>query len=309
MMRCLILVLLGLAVPLSAAPRPLPFRLVETGQGYARLADAVAAIGTGTGTILIAPGVYRECAVQQAGAIIYRAQEPGRVVLDGVACEGKAGLVLRGRAAAIDGLVFRNFRVADRNGAGIRRERGDLHVTNSSFRQSEQGILTHDDRHATLRIERSTFSGLGGCPNGVCSHSIYAGNYGQVIIRRCRFEQGTGGHYVKSRSARIEVTDSSFDDSHGRATNYMIDLPAGATGLIAGNDFVQGPDKENYSAFIAIGAEQRLHSAAGLQIAGNHAALAPGVRRTSSFIANWTRDPIRITDNQLGPGLRPYAAR
>ena len=39
----------------------------------------------------------------------------------------------------------------------------------------------------------------------------------------------------------------------------MIDLPAGAQGIIANNWFVQGRDKENYSAFIALGAEENLH--------------------------------------------------
>lgn len=35
----------------------------------------------------------------------------------------------------------------------------------------------------------------------------------------------------------------------------MIDLPAGSVGTITHNEFVQGRNKENYSAFIAVGAE------------------------------------------------------
>lgn len=286
-----------------------PFILEENGQGFARLADAVAAIGAGDGTILIRAGTYRECAVQEAGRVAYRAAVPGSVIFDGVACEGKAGLVLRGRAAHVEGLVFRGYRVADRNGAGIRLERGDLSIRLSQFRSSEQGILTAEDPQATLLIDRSTFSGLGGCPNGQCSHSAYIGNIGRLIVTHSRFEAGTGGHYLKARAARVEVTDNSFDDSRGSATNYMIDLPAGATGVIARNEFLVGAQKENHSALIAVGAEQLLHSSAGLSISTNRAQLAPGISWPTSFVANWTRDQISLSGNQLGSGIQPYAAR
>ena len=64
----------GIALALSvfalagAAPnRPDSFSVMETGRTYARLADAVAAIGNRTGTIVIAPGMYRQCAVQEVG--------------------------------------------------------------------------------------------------------------------------------------------------------------------------------------------------------------------------------------------------
>ncbi len=67
-------------------------------------------------------------------------------------------------------------------------------------------------------------------------------------MTRSRFEEGRGGHYVKSRAARVEIASSSFDDARGKATNYMIDLPGGAVGQISNNWFVQGRDKENYSA-------------------------------------------------------------
>jgi hypothetical protein len=83
----------------------------------------------------------------------------------------------------------------------------------------------HPHRHdpnGSIRIEQSTFSGLGLCADD-CAHSIYIGSYGSLSITRSRFERGTGGPYVKSRSPRVEIVDSSFDDSQGRSTNYMID--------------------------------------------------------------------------------------
>lgn len=310
------LVLAALAVAaipfaaLLAEDRTAPFTVVETGQGFDKLQAAVDAIGGGKGTIAIAPGRYVQCAVQQAGDVAYLAVEPGSAVFDGAACEGKAALVLRGRAAEVAGLIFQNLRVADFNGAGIRLEHGDLTVAQSWFRDSQEGILTGDDANGLVVIDRSTFTRLGTCEGpGGCAHSIYTGNYGQVRVTRSRFEEGRGGHYLKSRAARIDVASSSFDDAHGKATNYMIDLSNGATGQISNNWFVQGRDKENYSAFIAVAAEGRDHSSAGLSILGNDARFAPGVSRTSAFVADWSGDPLSIGDNALGQGLKRFEKR
>lgn len=306
-------VLLGaaaIASALSPGGQQGAFTVAESGRSFSRLQDAVDAIGAGQGTIRIAPGTYRQCAVQQGGRIAYRAATPGSVTFDGGICEDKATFVLRGKAASVEGLTFRNLRVADRNGAAIRLELGNLDVRETMFRDSESGILAGDDSAATIRIERSTFSGLGRCDDDVaCAHSIYIGDYGTLIVNRVRFERGMGGHYVKSRAARIEVTDSSFDDSKGSTTNYMIDLSNGATGRIAGNHFVQGKNKENHSALIMVAAEGRSHNSSGLVIADNEAALAPGAPRPTAFVADASGDRLAIGANQLGAGIERFQKR
>ncbi|BBC71191.1 conserved hypothetical protein [Altererythrobacter sp. B11] len=303
----------ALALPFAAVPaqdRAAPYTVVETGRGYARLQQAVDAIGGGRGAIAIAPGRHADCAVQTEGRVSYLSTEPGAAILDGVTCEGKAALVLRGQGAEVSGLVFENMRVPDFNGAGIRLEQGDLTVAQSWFRDSQQGILTAADPNGTIVVDRSTFSRLGTCEGaGGCAHSIYVGDYGQLRVTRSRFEEGRGGHYVKSRAARVEIAGSSFDDSRGKATNYMIDLPGGATGQISNNWFVQGRDKENYSAFIALAAEGRNHSSAGLVIQGNDARLAPGVDRNTVFVADWSGDSLALGGNVLGPGLKRFERR
>ena len=308
-MKCLLPLFALIAIPAAAQGSGAPYVVAESGAGFTRLQDAVNAIGNARGTILIAPGTHRDCAVQQGGFVTFRATQPLGAVFDGVTCEGKAALVLRGQGAEIDGLVFQNLRVPDGNGAGIRLEQADLSVRNSIFRNSEEGILSGGDERGNVRIDRSTFSGLGRCDRDLaCAHGIYIGYYGSLSVTRSRFERGRGGHYLKSNAARVSVTDSSFDDSKGSLTNYMIDLPAGATGTISGNVFVQGANKENYSAMITVAAEARAQPSAGLHVTNNDATLGAGAKPTV-FVADWSGEALRIEGNRLGAGITRFESR
>jgi hypothetical protein len=302
---------LMLAAPLPAQTATAPFVIEQTGEGFATIDAAVTAVRDATATILIAPGTYRDCTVQTGGDITYRARTPGTVIFEGGACEGKATFVLRGRGSTVDGIIFRKIRVPDGNGTGIRTEIGDLTVTNSSFLDSQEGILGgNPEGQQRIRIDRSTFAGLGQCDETTdCSHSVYLGNNGSITITRSRFERGTGGHYVKIRAPRIDITDSSFDDSRGNKTNYMIDLPEGATGLIARNTFVQGKAKENWTGFIVVGAEKHTFPATGLRVEDNVATLAPGMTKSPAFVADYTGDGVNVGANRLGPGVRKFETR
>jgi hypothetical protein len=292
---------LAFAAP-SGAATAAAFTVAETGRGYDRLQDAVDAIGDGAGTIRIAPGRYRGCAVQEAGRIAFVA-EPGTAVFEGGACEDKATLVLRGRSASVDGLVFVHVRVADGNGAGIRIEQGDLAVSRTLFADGQCGILSANDPSGSIVIDHSTFRGLGKHPDGNGAHSLYIGGYGRLRVVATRFERGTGGHYLKSRAPRIEVLDSSFDDSGGRTTNYLIDLPNGASGRIAGNVFLNGLGKENHTTMISVAAEGSENSSAGLVIEDNDASLAPGFPWHTAFVGDWSGERLTIRGNRLAPGI------
>jgi hypothetical protein len=301
------------ALILIAAPAPAqqaaPFTVAETGAGYASLQEAVDAIGGGQGTIRIAAGRHRQCAVQEAGRIAYVAETAGAAIFDGVMCEGKAALVLRGQAARVEGLIFTGMRVDDGNGAGIRIERGQLEVFESMFVDGQCGILSAADPNGTISIDRATFSRLGKHPDGNGAHALYVGHYGALRVTNSRFERGTGGHYLKSRAPRVEIVGNSFDDSQGQDTNYMIDLPEGAVGRIAGNTFVQGLGKENYGTLIAVHAEEGDHSSAGLVIEDNVASVAPGFPWTTVFVGDWSGEALVLRDNRLGPRITAFERR
>ncbi|USU11941.1 right-handed parallel beta-helix repeat-containing protein [Sphingomonadaceae bacterium OTU29THOMA1] len=303
-----------LALALIAAPafaeQAKPFTIAETGQGFDDLQEAVSSVRMGTATIRIAPGVYRQCAVQQGGRITFKAVEPGTAIFEKETCEDKAALVLRGQGSAVDGLVFRGYSVSDGNGAGIRAEMGDLTVTNSMFLDSQEGILGGEPTGQRITIDRSTFSGLGQCDEAVnCSHSIYLGNKGSVTITNSRFERGTGGHYVKLRVPNVTITDNSFDDTAGKKTNYMIDLPDGARGLIARNTFVQGKGKENGSGLIVVAAENKSFPSAGLRVEDNDARMAPGAPGSPAFVADLSHERLAVGANRLGGGIRMFEVR
>lgn len=300
--------LLALAL-LGAAPATSPFTIAETGEGFTTLDQAVRAVGDKRATILIAPGTYRECAVQEAGVITFKAVEPGRAIFESETCEDKAALVLRGRGSTVDGLVFRGYSVNDGNGAGIRIETGDLNVVNAMFLDSQEGILGGSPNGQKIAIDHSTFSGLGQCDQSEnCAHSVYLINKGSVTITRSRFERGNGGHYVKLRTPHVEILDSSFDDSAGKNTNYMIDLSEGGTGLIARNVFVQGAHKENDSGLIVVAAEARTYSSAGLRIEDNEASMAPGAGGNPAFVADLSHQALAVGANRLR-GMRAFETR
>ncbi|WP_428968640.1 right-handed parallel beta-helix repeat-containing protein [Sphingomonas sp. Xoc002] len=307
-MRLVPLLILGMTSAVALAQGSAqPFMV--GGRGFATLQAAVTAIGDGEGTIRIAPGTYRECAIQGAGRISYVATEPGKVIFTRIACEGKAALVLRGRGASVQGIVFSHIEVGDGNGAGIRIEKGPLSVSNAMFLDSQSGILSAEDPNGTVTVDHSTFSGLGNDPTGNGAHGIYMGRYKSLRVTACRFENGQGGHYVKTRAPYVEVLDSSFDDSKGHSTNYMIDLSNGAKGRIAGNEFVFGRDKDNHSTLITVAPEGAKNDSSGLVIENNRARLAPGVDFKPVFVGNWSGEPLVIRGNILGAGITPTARR
>lgn len=310
MRRLLIALVPLLAAPAMAQGSGGPYRVVGSGQSFTSLQEAVSSIRLGTDTVLIAPGTYHDCAVQQGGNITFKAAVPGKVIFEGSTCEGKAVLVLRGSSSVVDGIVFRGLRVGDGNGAGIRTETGNLTVRNSMFLDSQEGILGGQPTDQRIVIDHSTFAGLGQCDESPsCSHSIYLANQGAVTITNSRFERGTGGHYVKLRVPRVEITDNSFDDSKGRKTNYMIDLSEGGTGLIARNTFADGPNKENWTGFIVVAAEAKTYPSAGLKVVDNVATLAPGFDKRPAFVANASGQPVEVGANRLAPNIRAYETR
>jgi len=311
-MKHALMALAALALPQAAhaqaiQPPGQPYTIVETGQKFEKLWDALYAVGDRTVTLRFDVGHYRECGVQVGGNVTFLAAQPGKVVFDGKLCEDKAGLVLRGRSARVEGFIFTNYRAGEGNGAGIRLEKGNLTVVQSWFKDSDEGILAANDPRSTITIDHSTFSHLGRCDRGLaCAHSVYLNFYDKVTITNSRFSQGDGGHYIKIRARVVDIHDNVIDDSGGRNSNYLIDLPAGSTGRIYNNWMTQGPRKENPGTIIAVSAEGREHPTDGLTIESNSVRMAPGAPRGPAFVRDWSGGRIVIGANALDAGISRF---
>ena len=250
----------------------LPFML-QSGGGFARLRDAVAK-ARDVDTITIMPGVYEDCAVVARGRLTLRAMIPGSVTFNKTICEGKAALVLRGEEATVEGLRFTGFTARDGNGAAVRLEEGDLYVRSSVFEDSDTGVISGNNQPGQATIERSIFRRLGRCRPDNCSHSLYMGRFAALTVKESLFEQGRGGHYIKSRTKKVDIEDNLIDDSKGTRTNYLIDLPEGATGEIRGNALIKGAQGENKCCAIVVSAELRENDASVLVDGNQFANLA-----------------------------------
>jgi hypothetical protein len=247
-------------------------------------------------TITLPDGRYRDCAVITQDRLTLVAAHAGKAVIDGGICEGKAALVARGNFLVVDGVLFKNMRTPDINGAGIRHEKGLLFVKNATFYNNQNGILTHAGADIELNISNSLFARNGSCEGqGGCAHSIYVGEIKKVSIANSRFSLASGGHFLKSRALTTQVLNSTFDDKDGIAS-YLIDLAFGSAGEIRNNRFHKGINARNRLCIIRNGAEGTQHASAQLAITGNQVV---SDLPATIFVYNDAKEKILIRVNKL----------
>ncbi len=206
--------------------------------------------------IVFAPGTYYECANWRAKNLQLQAQKAGTAIFDGVSCEGKAIFVISGANATVDGLVFKNAQVPDKNGAGIRAEAAGLIIRNSRFETSENGILVSNGVNGSLLIENSVFDGNGNCAGGSgCGHGIYINNIDQLTVRKSTFINTHAGHHIKSRAKNNLIEAVIVDDGPKGNSSYLIEFPAGGNVTVRNCALTKGPGTDNKSTFISYAAE------------------------------------------------------
>jgi len=176
---------------------------------------------------------------------------PPKVIADGASAEGKGIFVIRGDDVRVENIVFTGSRVRERNGAGIRHERGRLTVYRCRFEDNENGILTANEPTLELYVLESTFIG-NGSGDGF-SHNLYAGSISRLEVTGSYFARTRVGHLLKSRARNTVVQYSRLSAEDG-TSSYELDLPAGGEALIIGNMIQQGRTTEN-STLVSFGAE------------------------------------------------------
>ena len=226
---------------------------VGTHRAIKTIAQAAALARDGD-TVEVDAGSYvNDVAVWQQDNLTLRAVG-GRVRLqvNGVSAEGKSIWVIRGGRIHVEGFDFSGARVADRNGAGIRFEKGSLTVRHCSFVNNEMGLLTGNDEQAELTVENSEFA-HNKRPDGH-NHNLYVGRIARFSMSGSYIHHAHIGHLLKSR-ARVNhiVNNRLTDEATGRAS-YELEFPDGGVAYVIGNIIGQSRSTEN-PVLISFGAE------------------------------------------------------
>lgn len=345
---------LGLAgVLLSAAPAAAQaksnpakaFVVVESGQGFDQLQQAVDAIGAGRGTIRIASGRYRQCAVQGAGRISYVAAQAGGAIFENQYCEDKAGLVLRGESARIDGVIFQDYRAPIDHPSGrisaLSWDSGTLSIVNSLFRSSDAALLGHHPvgTDTQLTISQSSFSQLGGehapilpCPaDQSCTAGVDIGPIAKFRMTTSHFS----GAPLAVRAVQVDMEDNLFEDQWDEPVVRSDDqltaptrsastppaptspvqaapapplfaMPFGGVGRIQHNEFRVHHGAQGRAILIGVALDERRHPTRGLVVKDNQAAFAAGTAGQAIFLMDGSGDGVMVGDNHLGAGLTIY---
>lgn len=240
----------------SAASATDDERVLQVGPGFAikTLADAAKVAKDGDVIEVKGGDYYRDVAVWTQNKLTLRAAPGGRVrmIAGGKAAEGKAIWVVRGGDISVSGFDFVGARVMDRNGAGIRLERGRLLIDDCRFLENENGILTSGDAQSRLEIRNSEF-GHNGYGDGQ-SHNLYVGAIEQLKVTGSYFHHARVGHLLKSRARQNHILANRLTDEIGGQASYELEFPNGGVAYVVGNIIQQSSTSEN-PHLVSFGAE------------------------------------------------------
>lgn len=238
----------------ASPPQATSGKVIKVGpsQGIRTIATAAALANNGD-TIEIEAGDYTgEVAVWKQDRLVIRGiGGRARLLAGGASAEGKAIWVVRGGRITVENIEFSGARVPDRNGAGIRFERGHLIVRNCRFSDNENDILTASG-NLDLEIENSEFGG-NGAGDGY-SHNLYVGAIRKLTVTGSYFHHARTGHLLKSRAAENFILYNRLTDETGGRASYELEFPSGGLAYVIGNIIQQSSTTEN-GVMISFGAE------------------------------------------------------
>ncbi|MEO8037126.1 MAG: hypothetical protein ABI794_00055 [Betaproteobacteria bacterium] len=222
-----------------------------------------------------------------------------RLIANGASVEGKAIWVVRAVDLRMENIEFVGARVPDRNGAGIRFERGSLRIKGCVFRDNENGILTGGDPDAILEIEDSEFD-HNGSGDGY-SHNLYVGAIARLVVKGSYFHRANVGHLLKSRARDSRILYNRLtDETEGRAS-YELEFPNGGLAIVIGN-VIQQSDRTENPVIVAFGREG--YSRAPNELYLSHNTIVNDRKQGGVFIlAEPGADVVQTSNNLLvGPG-------
>ena len=207
------LVVLGACVASAATIRVGPAERVHT------IAQA-AALAQDDDVVEIAPGDYLgDVTVWTQKRLTIRGVGQRPVLrAAGKIAEGKAIWVIRNGDFSISNIEFRDARVDDGNGAGIRFERGELSIVRCGFFNNQVGLMTSNFADAELSIADSIFAEAPRQKSPL-PHLVYVGQISVLRVTGSRFHSGYFGHLLKSRARLSDLRYNLLvDGAAGRAS-------------------------------------------------------------------------------------------
>lgn len=291
---------------LLAAPAPAAILPVGPGLSYATVQQAEQAAHP-FDHLRLSPGIHHECAVIRVSDLTIEGPpnaDPTATALDGIACQGKAALVIQGARTTVQNLTLSHIHVPDQNGAGIRAEGPDLLVENVHFTDNQDGILAAPNDASTITVRSSAFLRNGVC-NPICAHGIYANRIRKLHVEASRFFETSQGHHIKSRALATEVINCDLADGPNGRSSFQIELPNGGDLLVSGNRIEKGPLSDNRSAVILVGAEGVTNPTHHLIVEDNVFRLDGGYATT--FVRNLSDTEADLARNSLEGQVRPLS--
>jgi hypothetical protein len=291
----------GLAWGGSADARTLE---VGPGKDFKLPSDAITAAKAGD-TVQILPGEYFDCAfVRASNMTIEGVGDADKILMTDKACGGKGMLVVSGNNVTIRNLTLTRARVPDGNGAGIRNEAPNLTVEHVLFINNQNGILSTPPDPGTITIKDSQFDRNGGCGNsGGCAHGIYIGNANLLHVENSTFTGTKNGHHIKSQALRTEVIGCTIKDGPEGTASYEMDIPIGGSVVVKNTTFEKGPEAENHTGMIVIGAQGVSQPTREIVIENNTA--RNDGEFNSFFVKNLTATEAMLRGNTISGNLKP----
>lgn len=271
-----------------------PTKAIKTIADVARLARAGSTIEVDSGDYAADVTVWEhdDVTVRAVGGRV-------RLLAQGVAAEGKGIWVVRANGMRVEGFDFEGAAVPDRNGAGIRLEKGSLLVRNCSFMRNEMGLLTSNDPATVLEVESSEFA-YNQRPDGH-NHNLYVGQIARLSVTGSYFHHARIGHLLKSRAALNQIYYNRLTDEAGGTASYELEFPNGGVAYVVGNLIGQSAMTDN-PILISFGAEGYKWPRNEIHLANN--TLVNPLPRGGVFLRVAPgADAIRAVNNRLvGPG-------
>lgn len=171
---------------------------------------------------------------------------------NGVTKNGKGLWVIRGDNITIKNFEFSGAKVKDKNGAALRLEGKNFHISNSYIHNNQNGILAGNRQsESVIIIEHCEFAS-NGHGDGL-THNVYIGTIAKLIFRENYTHDANVGHTLKTRARENYILYNRIIEGN---SSYSIDIPDGGYALVIGNIIYQGENTEN-ATMVAYGLENK----------------------------------------------------